>query len=58
MHAQPLFGLGTDDAHHYHTPGMNRSTPGRGWIMLRRRRLTTDNIMAALKAGDFMRRAA
>jgi len=53
MHAEPLFGLGSDDAHHYHTPGMNRSTPGRGWIMLRGKELSVDQIMTSLKAGDF-----
>ena len=53
LNAAPMFGLGTDDSHHYHTPGMNRSTSGRGWIMLRAASLTTENVMAALKAGDF-----
>ena len=53
LHAEPLFGLGSDDAHQYHTPGMNRSTPGRGWIMLRAKELSLDNIMTALKSGDF-----
>jgi hypothetical protein len=53
LNAEPLFGLGTDDAHHYHTPGMNRSTPGRGWIMLRAKDLSIDSVMAGLQRGDF-----
>jgi len=53
LHAEPLFGLGTDDSHHYHTPGMMRSTPGRGWIMLRAKSLSLENIMTSLKSGDF-----
>ena len=32
LHAHPLFGMGTDDSHHYH--GEDNS-PGRGWIMVR-----------------------
>jgi len=53
LNAEPLFGLGTDDSHHYHTPGMMRSTPGRGWIMLRAKDLSVDSVMAALKSGNF-----
>ena len=53
LDAEPLFGLGTDDSHHYHTPGMNRSTPGRGWIMLRANDLSTDSVMYGLMRGDF-----
>lgn len=53
LHAEPVYGLGTDDAHHYHTPGMNRSTPGRGWVMVRAEKLSVDSIVAALKRGDF-----
>lgn len=53
MNAEPVMGLGTDDAHHYHVPGMQRSTAGRGWIMLRAKELTPDAIVAGLKSGDF-----
>ncbi|MEA2707667.1 MAG: hypothetical protein QOF78_268 [Phycisphaerales bacterium] len=53
LNAEPPFGLGTDDSHHYHTPGMNRSTPGRGWIMLRAKDLSIDSVMDGLKRGDF-----
>jgi hypothetical protein len=53
LNAEPLFGLGVDDSHHYHPPGMTRSTPGRGWIMLRAKDLSLDDVMDALKRGDF-----
>jgi hypothetical protein len=53
MSAQPLFGLATDDSHHYHFGGSTRSTPGRGWVMVRSRNLTPESIIRALKAGDF-----
>jgi hypothetical protein len=53
LNAAPLMGLATDDSHHYHTPGMNRSTPGRGWVMVRASALTPDGVVDALKRGDF-----
>ncbi len=53
LKAAPLYGLGTDDSHHYHTDGMARSTPGRGWMMVRSRYLTPERLIRAIKAGDF-----
>jgi hypothetical protein len=51
LNAPPLFGLATDDSHHYHgTPG---SRPGRGWIMVRAGALDAKTIIAAIKRGDF-----
>ena len=32
LKAAPLFGVGTDDSHHYHG---EESSPGRGWVMVR-----------------------
>jgi hypothetical protein len=51
MHAPPIFGLGVDDAHHYHGRGI--ASPGRGWIMVRARHLTPQTIIKAIEAGDF-----
>ena len=53
LNAPPLYGLGTDDSHHYHTEGRSRSIPGRGWIMVRARYLTPESLIRAIKAGDF-----
>ncbi len=53
LKAAPLYGLGTDDSHHYHVDGMARSTPGRGWMMVRARYLTPEHLIRAIKAGDF-----
>jgi hypothetical protein len=53
MNSRPLYGLATDDTHHYHYPGQNRSNPGRGWIMARSTHLTPDSLVRAIKAGDF-----
>jgi hypothetical protein len=49
--APPLFGLATDDSHNYH--GQQKASPGRGWIMLRAKELTTEAIIAAMRRGDF-----
>jgi hypothetical protein len=51
----PLFGLGSDDSHHYHavTPGKKQSRSGRGWIMVRAKNLTPEDLIAAMQLGDF-----
>jgi hypothetical protein len=53
LNAPPLYGLGTDDSHHYNTDGMSRSIPGRGWIMVRAHHLTPESLIRAVKRGDF-----
>jgi hypothetical protein len=50
LKAPPLFGMGTDDAHHYHGES---SSPGRGWIMVRSDKLEAGALIQALRAGDF-----
>jgi hypothetical protein len=49
--APPLFGLATDDSHHYH--GEQGSRPGRGWIMVRAPQLEAESLIRAVKAGEF-----
>jgi hypothetical protein len=51
LSAPPLYGVATDDSHHYH--GAPGSRPGRGWIMVRAARLDADVLIKAIKAGDF-----
>ncbi len=46
----PLYGLATDDSHHYHG---GDSTPGRGWIMVKSPKLESDALIEAMKRGDF-----
>ena len=53
LHLPPMFGLGTDDAHAYHTMIIGKSNAGRGWVMVRARYLTPESIIAAMEAGDF-----
>ena len=49
--APPLYGIATDDSHHYHgRPSGAR--PGRGWTMVRATHLTPEHLVRALRAGD------
>ena len=48
-----VFGVGTDDSHHYHSIGLGKSNTGRGWVMVRARHLTAESIVRAMEAGDF-----
>ncbi len=48
-----MYGLGTDDAHHYHNIAFGKSNAGRGWVMVRAPVLTTEAIIRAMKRGDF-----
>jgi len=51
LKAPPLFGVGTDDSHHYH--GAPGSRPGRGWVMVRAAELEPQSLIRAMKAGEF-----
>ena len=46
-----LYGLATDDSHDYHNAA--GSTPGRGWVMVRARDLSTAALLDAIERGDF-----
>ncbi|MDH3584659.1 MAG: hypothetical protein OER86_10630 [Phycisphaerae bacterium] len=49
--APPLYGLATDDAHHYFGP--RGAITGRGWVMVRAPRLTPQALIAAMTRGEF-----
>jgi hypothetical protein len=49
--APPLYGIATDDSHHYHHRP-NGSRPFRGWQMVRATHLSPEHIIRAIKAGD------
>lgn len=53
LHLGAMFGLATDDAHHYHTIIIGKSNAGRGWVMVRASSLTATDLIAAMEAGDF-----
>ena len=49
-----LYGLATDDAHHFKRAGdPDAAGPGRGWVMVRAPRLGAREILAALERGEF-----
>ena len=50
---EPMFGMATDDSHHYHTNAVGKSNSGRGWVMVRSARLTATDLVQAMEAGDF-----
>lgn len=47
------YGLATDDAHGYHTFGVGKVNPGRGWVMVRAPYLSAEGIVRAMTTGDF-----
>jgi len=53
MKAPPLYGIGADDAHHYHAFSPERANPGRAWIMVRAKALTAEALLDAMHQGDF-----
>jgi len=48
-----LYGVATDDSHHYHEYKVGQSNPGRGWVMVRAEVLEPNAIVAAMQRGDF-----
>jgi hypothetical protein len=48
-----VYGLAVDDTHNYENSPSHRSRPGRGWVMVRSRRLDPAQIISAMQAGDF-----
>lgn len=49
-----LYGIANDDAHSFASWEIEQhSNPGRGWVMVRSKRLTPDHLVAAMKQGDF-----
>jgi hypothetical protein len=49
-----VFGVSVDDAHNFRQEfTIDRSNPGRGWVVVRAASLTRANILAGLSSGDF-----
>lgn len=48
-----LFGVATDDAHHYYKNDIKRANPGRGWVVVDSKKLSYDDITKELKLGNF-----
>lgn len=48
-----MYGLATDDSHHYHNFGPKYSNTGRGWVMVRAATLSPEALIEAMEAGEF-----
>lgn len=49
----PIYGIATDDSHHYHERAPDRSNTGRGWVHVKSQFLTPAHIVLAMERGDF-----
>ncbi len=49
-----LYGLATDDAHHFKQPwNAAAARPGQGWIVVRAARLAATDLLGAMERGEF-----
>jgi len=48
-----IYGVSSDDAHHFQTIAPDKSNPGRGWVMVNAPKLNPDEITNAMLRGDF-----
>ena len=48
-----VYGLATDDVHDFLEFNLKTSNPGRGWIMVRAKKLDPASLIAAMEQGDF-----
>ena len=48
-----MYGLATDDSHHYHRKGKQWSNAGRGWVMVQADSLAPNALIKAMEEGKF-----
>jgi hypothetical protein len=48
-----MFGVATDDAHHFQAWGRPYSNPGRGWVVIAAERCREAELLSALESGAF-----
>ena len=48
-----IFGVATDDSHHYYDFTHTKANPGRGWVVVRAEELSVEAIIIGLETGDF-----
>ncbi|MFT6995970.1 MAG: hypothetical protein ACJA1P_002716, partial [Maribacter sp.] len=48
-----MYGLATDDSHHYHNKGKSWSNAGRGWVMVQADTLSAVSLIHSLESGNF-----
>ena len=49
----PIFGVASDDSHHYHDFSPDMDNPGRGWVMVESNGLETEAVVEAMAEGRF-----
>ena len=49
----PMYGLAVDDAHAYYKYKIGKANPGRGWVMVKAKKLNADSIISSLESGNF-----
>ncbi len=48
-----MFGIGTDDAHHFQEQAIGKANAGRGWVMVQADALSPESIIPAMEEGRF-----
>lgn len=48
-----MYGLATDDSHHYHKFGSKFSNAGRGWVMVKSDKLHPHSLIRSMESGNF-----
>ncbi len=48
-----MYGLATDDSHHYHRKDSKWSNAGRGWVMVQADTLSAASLISSLESGNF-----
>lgn len=48
-----MYGVASDDSHHYNIFDAKHDNPGKGWIVARVGKLTRQDVLAAIAKGDF-----
>ena len=49
----PIFGVASDDSHHYHDFSPEMDNPGRGWVMVEAEALDSEAVVDAMATGRF-----
>ena len=49
----PIFGVASDDSHHYHDFSPEMDNPGRGWVMVESDGLESEAVVEAMQSGRF-----
>lgn len=48
-----MYGIAVDDAHNYHQNHISKANPGRGWVMVRSKKLHAHDLVHAMEDGNF-----